>query len=95
MAKIKKIKPLPLAQITGAIYGFLGLLVGGFMTVGAVAGLDVTQGEGDPNNIFYKAAVFIFPLLYAAMGFIGGLISAFLFNIAVNWIGPLEVEIEP
>jgi hypothetical protein len=39
-------------------------------------------------------AIVYFPVLYAVGGFIGGILTAVIFNNAVKFLGPLEVDIE-
>jgi hypothetical protein len=34
------------------------------------------------------------PIIYGVAGFIGGIVSAFLYNIIAKWVGGMEVEIE-
>jgi hypothetical protein len=34
------------------------------------------------------------PILYAAMGFLTGLIGALVYNLAASWLGGIEVEVE-
>ena len=40
------------------------------------------------------AMVIIFPVMYAVMGFIGGIIAAFIYNIVAKIVGGIEVEVE-
>ena len=36
----------------------------------------------------------IIPIMYAGMGFIFGVIGAFIYNVVAMWIGGIEVELE-
>lgn len=38
-------------------------------------------------------ALFV-PILYAVLGFIGGVISAAVYNLATKWVGGIELEVE-
>jgi len=40
------------------------------------------------------AMVIIFPVMYAVMGFIGGIIAAFIYNIVAKMVGGIQVEVE-
>jgi hypothetical protein len=40
------------------------------------------------------AAVVLLPILYGVFGFIGGVISAFFFNLAAKYVGGLELEVQ-
>jgi len=35
------------------------------------------------------------PIIYGAMGFIMGALGAFTYNIISNWVGGVEVELQP
>ncbi|OGG15154.1 hypothetical protein A2773_04665 [Candidatus Gottesmanbacteria bacterium RIFCSPHIGHO2_01_FULL_39_10] len=94
MKKIKKVNPVSIAKLLAVIYGFLGLIVGAFTTLGSLLGL----GAAGKNMVFGLvlggASIIVMPLLYAVMGFIGGFIGGLLYNFAVKYTGGLEVEIE-
>ena len=34
------------------------------------------------------------PVFYAAMGFVGGVVSAFVYNLIAKWIGGMVVDIQ-
>jgi hypothetical protein len=34
------------------------------------------------------------PVLYAVMGFVFGVIGAFIYNVIAKWVGGIEVEVE-
>ena len=38
--------------------------------------------------------VIIIPVMYAVMGFIGGIIAAFIYNIVAKMVGGIQVEVE-
>ena len=38
--------------------------------------------------------VILFPLFYALMGFLSGVVGAFIYNLVAKWIGGIEVEVE-
>jgi len=44
-----------------------------------------------PGFSFGFAALIMFPLMYGAIGFIGGLIWAALYNVVAGWIGGVEL----
>jgi hypothetical protein len=44
--------------------------------------------------VFGTGFAVLLPFLYAAMGFVGGVISAFIYNIIAKWVGGIEVEVE-
>lgn len=95
MKTIKKIDPMSLAKIyaiTTAISGFIvGLIVAassgmagmvpGMENVGLMAGLGLIS-------------IVALPVLYGIMGFIVGLIGAFIYNIVAGYVGGVKIELE-
>lgn len=85
MTTIKAIGALSVAKITGVIGALVGLIFGiPLALVVYVAGL----GAGA------WAASAVLPLLYGAVGFVGGALYAWLYNIVSRWIGGIEVELD-
>jgi hypothetical protein len=62
------------------LMGFLQQLTGARETLGAIAGV---------------AMAVIIPFCYAILGFIGGAVGAFLYNLFANWVGGIQVELKP
>lgn len=40
------------------------------------------------------AAVIIYPIMFAVIGIIGGLIYAFVYNLVSGWVGGIEMEFD-
>ena len=95
---IRRIQPLPLAKIMGIGYGIMGLLFGVFFAIAfsGFGGLSQTQKPmpGWAAAIFGVAAVIFMPILYGLMGFVGGLISALVYNLLAGRIGGIVLEVE-
>lgn len=91
--KMRKVGVLSLAINTAIYAGLLGLLVGvlfaGMSLMGVASG---AEGAGVLAGVGVMAAV-LFPLFYAAAGFIGGLIGALFFNLALKITGGLELDL--
>jgi len=94
MAKIKRINVLSLGKLLAAVNMVLGLLQGLLVTIGSVMGVDMSQGQVPANGMIQQFAIVYFPVLFAVGGFLGGVLTAFIFNIAVKYLGPLEVDVE-
>ena len=92
MQRIRKIGIISLAKIMAVIYGLFGVLMGLFVVISKILGIEAT-GEGAQLQAAGYAAIIIFPLLYALIGAVSGLVSGYFFNLAVNWVGPLELKI--
>jgi len=101
MKTLKRIDPFQLGKMLGALYGIMGLLfvpiIFLFSAFGAMA---VNQG----NHSQMRGAAFgagmgigvalLMVVAYAVMGFIGGIIAAFLYNILAKFVGGIRVEVE-
>lgn len=90
MQKIKKMGILSLAKILGILYAIFGLVVGALLSLFSAIGF---AGAADIGLFFGTASIIIFPIIYGVMGFAGGLITAFFYNLIAGKIGGLEVEI--
>jgi hypothetical protein len=75
----------------------MGFIFGCFMSLIAIAGV----ATAEPNNpasagiigmALGAGAIIIAPILYGIMGFIGGIISAAIYNVLASVIGGIEME---
>lgn len=92
--QIKRIAPLQAGKMLGVLYGLMGLLfLPFFLLSGALASnmpMDQRMGLMAAGMGFSVLA----PIFYAVMGFIFGVIGAWLYNLVAKWIGGFEVELE-
>ncbi len=98
--KLKRIAPLQAGKMLAAFYGLLSLLVVPFMFVAmTVAGMAARSQGGAPPFPFILGMgmgfMLLLPFLYALMGFLFGVISAWVYNLLTKWIGGFEFEFEP
>ncbi|KYK28292.1 MAG: hypothetical protein AYK19_21075 [Theionarchaea archaeon DG-70-1] len=98
MQEIKKIGVFSMAKIEAALGAVIGFIVGIIWAIIAVFVRGFAEVAGAPMRtagpIFGVAAIVIMPLLYAVIGFIGGALIAFLYNVIAGWIGGIEIELE-
>lgn len=96
---IKRVGPVSLGKILGIIYAFFGFFIGlffsFFMLMGTVLG-SVIEDSPEPlvGIIFGIGAVVGFPIVYGVLGFLGGIITAGIYNVTSGWVGGIEVEFE-
>ena len=84
------ITPLRAGIVLGVLYGILSLLVVPFVLLAAVLG----SKTGVPAPaVFGVGLAILLPVLYAAAGFIGGIIAAALYNLIAKWTGGFEFEV--
>lgn len=82
--QLTRIAPLRAGIVLGILYGIIGLLA-----VPVVLFWSMGSKGGFGGALF---AVFV-PVLYAVIGFIGGIISAATYNLVAKWTGGLEFEV--
>ncbi len=98
--KLKRVAPLQAGKMLAALYGLLSLvMVPIFLCFFAVAGLAARShgGSSAPLPMMFGMGVgflLFLPVLYAVMGFIFGVIGAFVYNLLAGWIGGFEVQFE-
>ena len=98
MQRLKRVGVLSFAKIQSAVMGVMGLIFG--LIYGAILGVTgiITVVGGSKAGIMMLvggvAAVVLLPLLYAALGFVFGALSAWVYNVVAGRIGGLEIELE-
>jgi hypothetical protein len=94
---IQRIGVFSLCKIVGALYGGLGLIAGAVLSLASFFGLVFSAGDGageqDIALFLGLGAILFAPLLYGALGFIGGILSAVIYNFAAGIAGGLELEV--
>jgi hypothetical protein len=98
--RIKRFNPLQLGKVLAITYGLMALLIVPiFLLFAAFAGFaSRAQGTAGPPAIAFLGmgigfALFA-PILYAVMGFLTGVVGAFIYNLVAGWVGGIEVEVE-
>ncbi len=84
--RIKRIAPVQLGKLLAVVYALFSIIIVPFMLIVTLA---TPKGNG-PGWIF----ILIMPVLYIVMGFIGGIISAFIYNFSAKFVGGIEIEFE-
>ncbi|HEX8371163.1 MAG TPA: hypothetical protein VF585_00150 [Chthoniobacterales bacterium] len=79
-----------------ALHGTIGLIFipvfGVFVLIEAFS--PGQSGAANTPGIREILMLALFPLVYAVMGFIAGIIGAAIYNLFAKWIGGIEVEVE-
>ena len=93
MITIKRVGVVSVGKILGLLYALMGLIVGIIVSSISLIGGAFVE-EVSVSSIFGIGAILYFPIMYGIMGFISGVIMAFLYNLTAGWIGGIEVETE-
>lgn len=90
---ITKIKPMSLAKIQTVLMGIFGLFMA---VVYGILMLMVTSLNPEVSSqiqILGPWEIVLMPFMYAAIGFVIGLVGAFVYNLIAKWVGGIEIEL--
>ena len=95
---IKRVNPISAAKVMGLLGLVIGLILGAFISLGALALGGAAIASDEPGGalvgmIFGAGAIVILPLFYGCVAFVGGLVQSLLYNVAAKWTGGVEVEV--
>ena len=86
--RLQRVAPLQLGVVLAVLYGAISLIFVPFIALFSMFGAQ-TQ-----NNSGFLAGGLLFtiliPILYAAGGFIGGLVAGAVYNLVAKWTGGIE-----
>lgn len=86
--RIRNINPLQLGIVYAVLYALIGVIIGiCFALIGMAASSMAPSGMFS----FGWLSIIIFPILYGVIGFIGGLIVGFFYNLVAGWTGGIEL----
>ena len=94
---IKSIDILSAGKMLGVFYAFIGLIIGGFLSLFAILGIAAGGGGGDVvvgGLITGVGALIIVPVIYGVLGFIGGIIGSLLYNVVAGMMGGIRFDLE-
>ncbi|MDX1438744.1 MAG: hypothetical protein R3284_02470 [Rubricoccaceae bacterium] len=94
---LTRIEPMSMAKVYAVLGALYGLLIGlPFACFASMVGSQLSQfgdGGGAAGGIGILALI-MYPIFGAIGGFIGGLISAFVYNLVAGWVGGIEMEFD-
>jgi hypothetical protein len=86
--------------VSAILNALLGLIAGFFISAGALfmSAIASRMSESPESGLFAAlfgvGAIIFMPIIYGIMGFIMGLITAWLYNLVAGWVGGIEMEFE-
>jgi hypothetical protein len=92
---ITRVGPASCAKIAGTLHAILGLLMGGVVSLVALAGgfgSNTSEG-GAVGAIIGVGSVIVFPICYGAIGFVTSLIAAWLYNALAGMVGGIQLDV--
>jgi hypothetical protein len=94
---VRRVGPLSLAKLMGALYLLVGLLFGAVVSLISIVGGALGPSEeagGILGALFGTAAILVLPFFYGALGFLTALIGAALYNAVASIVGGVEIEMQ-
>jgi hypothetical protein len=95
---LKSIEPVQFGKVAAAIYGVMSLIFVPFFALFPIIASFAPKTADSPPLLFLAgigiAMAIGMPILYAVMGFIFGVIGAWLYNVIAKWLGGIQVEVE-
>ena len=96
--ELKRVGPWSVGRMFGIMYAVMGLVFGTVFAFITILGNSLGQGADDEQGafgaLFGVGAIVMFPLLYGLGGLVGGLFSAWLYNVFAGMIGGIEVQLD-
>jgi hypothetical protein len=96
---VKRLGVFSVAKVSGILYAVMGFIIGIIMSMASLVIGSAFQGlENAPlaafGVLFGAGAVILLPIFYGLMGFVGGALMGWLYNIIAQYVGGIEVEFE-
>ena len=94
MSVLKRIGPASTFKIGLVSYAVLGLVAGVFCSLMALTGASFSPHAHMPfAHAAGLIAIVVCPIVWGIIGGIGAVIGALIYNLASDWVGGVEVEI--
>ena len=99
MKELKRIELLSAAKVSAvvsAIWGFIVAILGLAFVAPAATYYTQMAGTGVPTGMMMGlgiASIIVVPIVMAIMGFIGGAVGAFIYNLAAKYVGGIKLDL--
>jgi hypothetical protein len=93
---IRRVGPLSCAKIMGTLNAVIGLIIGGIVSLVAIAGGFAAnqEGAGAIGAMIGTGSIIVLPIVYGCMGFVMTLIIAAIYNVLAGAVGGVEVDLQ-
>jgi hypothetical protein len=95
--RLTNVNPLKLGITLAVVYGVISLIIAVplFLIFSLFGAVGAARGGGQALPAIFSGVFVIFlPIIYAVLGFIGGVIAAFIYNLVAKWTGGIEFTTE-
>lgn len=94
MVRLRRLDVISCAKISGLLHMALGVLVALFLVVIGLIGAAASPGKERLGMIGVLVMAALSPFIYGAIGFVGGAITALLYNWVASAVGGIQMELE-
>ena len=91
---LKRVAPLSAGKVLALLYGAMGLIFLPIFLIIALVSSNAPNAQRGLPAIMGLGFALAAPIIYAVMGFIGGVVSAAIYNLVAKMVGGIEVEVE-
>jgi hypothetical protein len=91
---LTRIAPLKAGIMLAVIYGVLGLVIIPFFLLASALSTQLPTAQRVGVLALGAGFAIAIPILYAMLGFIGGVLCAFIYNVAARVVGGMEFDVE-
>lgn len=92
---LKRVGVFSVVKIMACMYFVFGLIGGAFFSFASIVGASLGNREQRWGGVLFGVLAIVFlPLIYAALGALGGAIMAGLYNLLAHFVGGIELEFE-
>ena len=89
--QLTRIAPVKAGIVLGILYGLVSLIVVPFFLLAAL----MASKTGTATPVFMGVGFAVcLPVIYAVLGFVGGIIMAAIYNLIAGWTGGIEFEVK-
>lgn len=97
LKQVRRVGVLSCGKVMAALYAVMGLVVGAFMALFSMAGMpnvaNAPNAAGPAAMLGVGvASIVLLPIVYGIMGFVGGIIMGFVYNLIAGAVGGIEFE---
>jgi hypothetical protein len=89
---IKRINPISAGRIFGIIYAVFGFFLGIIVALNEYTKWYPINDES--IKLLGPFSIIVLPIIYGVAGFVAGIFSSWLYNLAAKHFGGIELEIE-
>jgi len=96
ITRVRNINPVQLGVVSAVLYALLALIMALLMVpmMSLVSQFGGNTGQFSSLGAFGGLSlIVVLPIFYGVAGFIGGLITALIYNLVAGWTGGIEVTL--